>query len=85
MSEQVSTITDDGKTLYLRVKGPDNIEMKTWSSAPTTNYDAENPGTVMVGFEFDVPPDTFQSFEVILVPKPVAAEADFLGASLSEW
>ncbi len=80
-----ATLTDDGKTLYLRVLGPDNIEMKTWSTAPTNNYDAENPGTIMVGFECEVPANTSQAFEVILVPKPVEAEAAFLNISLDEW
>lgn len=85
LGNKEATLTDDGKTLYLRVQGPDNIEMKTWSTAPTNNYDAENPGTIMVGFECDVPANTSQSFEVILVPKPVEAEAAFLNITLNEW
>ncbi len=80
-----ATLTDDGETLYLRVLGPDNIKMKTWSTAPTNNYDAENPGTIMVGFECEVPANTSQAFEVILVPKPVEAEAAFLNITLDEW
>ena len=59
--------------------------MKTWSTAPTNNYDAENPGTIMVGFECDVPANTSQAFEVILVPKPVDSEAAFLNITLGEW
>ncbi len=80
-----ATLTDDGKTLYLRVLGPENIEMKTWSTAPTNNYDAENPGTIMVGFECEVPANFSQAFEVILVPEPVNAEATFLDIPLNEW
>ncbi len=51
----------------------------------TNNYDAENPGTIMVGFECEVPANTSQSFEVILVPKPVEGDAVFLDITLDEW
>ncbi len=85
LGNKEATLTDDGKTLYLRVLGPDNMVMKTWSTAPTNNYDAENPGTIMVGFECEVPANTSQSFEVILVPKPVEGDAVFLDITLDEW
>ena len=80
-----ATLTDDGKVLYLKVKGPDNIVMKTWSTAPTNNYDAENPGTIMVGFECEVPPNTKESFEVIMVPATAESDAVFLDKSLDLW
>jgi hypothetical protein len=28
--------------------------MKTWSTAPTNDFDAPNPGTIMIGFEIKV-------------------------------
>ena len=80
-----ATLIDHGKTLYLKVKGPDNLQMKTWSTAPTNNYDVENPGTIMVGFECEIPANASEAFEVILVPKPVESEAEFLNLSLDEW
>jgi hypothetical protein len=85
LGNKIATLTDNGKTLYLKVHGPDNVEMKTWSTAPTNNYDAENPGTIMVGFECEVPANTSQAFEVILVPEPVDAEAAFLNTTLDDW
>ena len=85
LGDKEATLTDDGKTLYLKVQAPDNIVMKTWSTAPTNNYDAANPGTIMVGFECEVPANTSQAFEVILVPKTIEAEAAFLNISLDEW
>jgi hypothetical protein len=48
-------LTDEGKVLKLKVLEPDNLQMKTWSTAPTNNYDAENPGTIIVGFECEIP------------------------------
>jgi hypothetical protein len=78
-------LNKDGKTLYLKIEGPDNIKMKTWSTAPTNNYDAANPGTIMLGFECMLPANTKESFEVLLVPEKSKAFADFLDVSLDEW
>ncbi len=85
LGEKGAILTKDGETLYLRVQGPDNIEMRTWSTAPTNDYDAENPGTIMVGFECELPANTSKAFEVLLVPEKSAGEADFLNVSLDEW
>jgi hypothetical protein len=39
----------------------------------------------MVGFECEIPANTSEVFEVILVPKPVESEATFLNITLDEW
>ncbi|MDX1283865.1 MAG: heparinase II/III family protein, partial [Draconibacterium sp.] len=80
-----ATLTDKGKILKLKVQGPDNIEMKTWSTTPSNNYDAENPGTIIVGFECEIPANTKESFEVIMIPETMGAQGDFLGKTLDEW
>ncbi len=85
LGNKEAILTDRGKTLYLKVQGPDDIIMSTWSTAPTNNYDAENPGTIMVGFECELPANTSESFEVLLVPKPVVSEATFSNKTLDEW
>ena len=85
LGNKEATLVDNGKTLHLKVKGPDNIQMKTWSTAPTNNYDAENPGTIMVGFECEVPANLNENFEVLLVPEDVESEALFLDKALEEW
>lgn len=84
LTEGGATLTKDGKTLYMRVLGSGNIQMKTWSTAPTNNYDAENPGTIMVGFECELPANSKETFEVLLVPEK-ANEVDFLNLKLDEW
>jgi hypothetical protein len=85
LGRQGAVLTLDDKTLFLRIMGPESITMKTWSTAPTNDYDAENPGTIMVGFECELPANTSQAFEVILVPEPAEAEAEFLNLTLNEW
>ena len=85
LGDKEATLIDNGKVLKLKVKGPVNLVMKTWSTAPTNNYDAENPGTIMVGFECEIPANTKESFEVILVPPSAGAEGQFLNKNLDEW
>jgi len=85
LGDKEATLIDNGKVLKLKVKGPVSLVMKTWSTAPTNNYDAENPGTIMVGFECEIPANTKESFEVILVPPSAGAEGQFLNKNLDEW
>ena len=85
LGEKGAILTRDGETLFLKIQGPDNIKMKTWSTAPTNNYDAENPGTIMVGFECKLPANTKETFEVLLVPGKAKESADFLNVKLDEW
>src|SRR5690554_4079669 len=82
---KLALLTNGNKKLYLKVDGPENIEMKTWSTAPTNDYDAENPGTRMVGFECSVSPGFEGSFEVMLIPQDAEDSAQFLNKKLKDW
>jgi hypothetical protein len=42
--------------------------MKTWSTKPPRDYDAPNPGTIIVGFEAIVPANTKVDFDILLIP-----------------
>ena len=85
LGDKGAMLTKDGQTLYLKVQGPENINMRTWSTAPTNDYDAENPGTIMVGFECNLPADASETFEVLLVPEKSKEDAEFSDAALDEW
>ena len=85
LGDNEATLTDNGKVLKLRVQGPDNIVMKTWSTEPPNSYDAENPGTIIVGFECEIPANTKESFEVIMIPETMGAQGNFLNKTLEEW
>ena len=80
-----ATLTDNGKVLKLKVHGPGNLQMKTWSTAPPNSYDAANPGTIMVGFECEIPANTKESFEVIMIPETMGVQGEFLNKTLEEW
>jgi hypothetical protein len=85
LENQSATLTVGDKKLYLKVSGPANLTMKTWSTAPTNDYDAANPGTVMVGFECEIPAYTSENIEVMLIPERSVSEATPLNKSLSNW
>ena len=85
LGDKEATLVSSGKILKLKVMGPENLQMKTWSTAPTNNYDAENPGTIIVGFECAIPANKKESFEVLMVPSGAENEAQFLDKTLEEW
>ncbi len=85
LGKNYATLTKDGKTMFLKIKGPKNLEMKTWSTAPTNDYDAENPGTIMVGFECSLPANAKETFEILLVPEKANEMAVFPNRKLEEW
>lgn len=79
-----ATLTKDGKLLTLKVDEPANVTLTTWSSQPTTDYDAPNPGTILVGFETELPANSPAVFQVKLIPGSYSAEATF-SKSLDNW
>jgi hypothetical protein len=85
LGDKGAVLIQNGKKLFLKVRGPANLTMKTWSTAPTNEYDAKNPGSIMVGFECEIPADTKEAFEVLLVPEKADASAAFLNKPLNEW
>jgi Heparinase II/III-like protein/Domain of unknown function (DUF4962) len=78
-------LTKNGKQLTLRVEKPTHITMKTWNTQPTTEYDAPNPGTTLVGFETEVPAKKKETFTVLLIPLGAEKKANAKMKSLKEW
>lgn len=85
LGDNSAVLTQDNKKLYIRVNGSENIVMKTWSTTPENDYDATNPGTVMVGFECMLPADTQASFEVLLIPEESRNSATCTHKNLKDW
>lgn len=85
VENQRAILTIGDKTLYLKVKGSEDIAIRTWSTDPTAEYDSPNPGTTIVGFETTLPKNTSASFEVLLVPSKADAKATFVNEPLANW
>lgn len=79
-----ATLSRDGKELFLQVDEPANIQLTTWSTQPDTDYDVANPGTILVGFETEVPANKSETFQVKLIPSSSDAEVAF-DKRLSQW
>ena len=77
-------LTKDGKKLILRVREPANATLRTWPTDPTHDYDAPNPGTVLVGFEVEVP-STKGALTVLLIPENAEKKATQKIQPLQKW
>ncbi len=75
----------NGKKLILKVIQPAKVTMKTWSTVPTRTYDAQNPGTVMVGFEFILGADSDTPLKVLLLPEGAVENTEISVMNLSQW
>lgn len=78
-------LTQNGKMLLLKVDTDAPVEMKTWLTDPPHRFDAANPGTVMVGFEIQLPPGTTAAVNVFLVPQKAMEHVNLQIPDLSEW
>ena len=82
--KNTALLTIDDKQLTVRVDEPANITLTTWSSQPTADYDAPNPGTILLGFETELPANASAVFQIMLIPASSATEATF-AKSLDSW
>jgi hypothetical protein len=78
-------LSKDGKKLVLKVIEPAKVTMKTWSTVPTHDYDAQNPGTILVGFEATVPANSAAVLNVLMIPSGAVENSFISGKTLSEW
>lgn len=85
LSEKGASLVKDGKILCLQVEGPESLQMRTWSTEPTTDYDAPNPGTTLVGFEYELPANATETFRVFLVPEDATGAVAPFDKSLTDW
>ncbi len=78
-------LSKEGHTLSVRINATSKIKMKTWSTGPTTTYDAPNPGKTLVGFEMQLKPNQKAGIEVLLVPGSVKEKKMRFEKELGEW
>lgn len=81
--DKTVVLSQKGKTIYLTFDISIPIKIKTWSTVPTHDYDAPNPGTTMVGFEATLPAGSSHSFNAAF-----SADKTFNPSpskSLSDW
>jgi len=79
------TLTKDGKKLFIKVLCSAEITMKTWTTQSTTNYDAPNPGTTLLGFELKLNAKQKADIQVLLIPGSLKTEKFDFNKPLNEW
>lgn len=62
-------LSQNGKKLELKIIEPSGAIIKTWSTRPANNYEAQNNGTSLVGFEVKLSKHSQNSLTVLMVPK----------------
>lgn len=85
LTERGATLIENGKTLLVKVEGPSNLTMKTWSTEPTNDYDAPNPGTILMGFECELPAHAVEKFQAFLIPEKAIGQVAAFDQPLSDW
>ncbi len=76
-------LSQRGKTMYLTFDATTAIEIKTWSTVPTHDYDAPNPNTYMVGFETTLPAGSSHAFNATFSADKTFAPPP--AKPISEW
>ena len=76
-------LSQKGKTMYLTFDASTPIKIKTWSTVPTHDYDAPNPGTMLVGFEATLPAGSTHFFNATFSADKNSGP--FPAKPLSEW
>ncbi|MDR2496514.1 MAG: heparinase II/III-family protein [Tannerellaceae bacterium] len=77
-------LRQDGKRLKLEVAEPAKVSLKTWSTVSPNDFDAENPGTSLIGFEVSLPPSTEATLLVKLIPQSAKRTSGAV-PPLSQW
>jgi hypothetical protein len=79
-----ATLTQNGKSLLLKVVAPENVTITLRPTTPVHDYDALNPGTILVGFDVKIPANTKCPITVLLIPEGVKENSDKIEA-LKNW
>ena len=78
-------LTQKGKTLRIQVVEPATIKLTTWTTKPTHDYDALNPGTIIVGFEVNIPAKSKCALTVLLIPEDAKVKGHLTIPLLKDW
>ena len=68
VSDQVMLLESEGKKLYLKVEGPQNIRWNVKPAKSPYTYDSDNDGISIVGFDTDLIRNSEQTIRVYLLP-----------------
>ena len=85
LAEKSILLTKDGKKLLLKIESDVPVTTKTWSTTPATTYDAQNPGTTLVGFEMNLKANEKKSIQVLLITETANEKNTEFNKKLADW
>ena len=68
IDEKTILLTQNGKKLLIVTNGNADIKSRTWTTKSPNRWDADNTGTIFVGFEIIIPANTEKLISTILIP-----------------
>lgn len=80
-----ATLSQKGKKLNIKVLEPANATIKTWTTKGVHDYDAPNPGTILVGFEAVLPANSKNNLTVLLIPEGFKTGTKQTIPALKDW
>ncbi len=84
LNKNTIELTKNKKKLIFKVESPNEVNLKIWNTNPPSDYDVDNDGTLLVGFEVRIPPNQEQVLQVKLIPQKSGKTDDQI-SSLKEW
>lgn len=85
ISNNTAELTQYGKTVVLKVQEPSTVTLKTWPTNSSSEYDAPNPGTTIIGFETKVASKGSIAFSVLLIPQNQSKVEEKKVPPLNQW
>jgi hypothetical protein len=65
---KVFELNQKGKTIRMEVVTNAPVVLKSWSTKPANSYESENPKTILVGYEINLPSNRAETLIVRLIP-----------------
>lgn len=83
--DSTASLVQSGKTMQLKVVGDIQPTWTTYSTEPKADFDAPNPGTRMVGFEFTLEPGQTTRYQVQFAPPGTRFPTNQTLRPLTDW
>ncbi len=69
VSDRILLLEQDGKKLYLKMEGPEEIRWRVAPASPVFSYDSPADDVTVIAFDTDVEPSGTQNVKVFLIPE----------------
>jgi hypothetical protein len=84
-SNGAAMLTQKGKKLQLKILEPADAVLKTWPTQGRNDFDAPNPGTMLVGFEVALSANSKTNLTVLLIPEGSKTDTKQRIPALKDW